>query len=112
MAWKNQGGPWGGGGDGGGGGQGPWGGRGSGGGPSMPGAPDLEELLRRGQDRFRRAMPGGFGGGRVVGLAVLAGIALWLASGFYRVQPGEQGVEILFGKFVRLTTPGLNYWLP
>ena len=113
MAWKNQGGPWGGGGNGGdGGGQGPWGGRGSGGGPSLPGAPDLEELLRRGQDRFRRAMPGGFGGGRVVALAVLAGVALWLASGFYRVQPGEQGVEILFGKFVRLTTPGLNYWLP
>ncbi|MBM3581393.1 MAG: FtsH protease activity modulator HflK [Alphaproteobacteria bacterium] len=110
MAWKNQGGPWGGGG-GNGGGQGPWGGRG-GGGPSMPEPPDLEELLRRGQDRFRRALPGGFGGGRVVGLAVLAGIALWFASGFYRVQPGELGVELLFGKFLRVTTPGLNYWLP
>lgn len=109
MAWKNQGGPWGGGG-GNGGGQGPWGGRG--GGPSMPEPPDLEELLRRGQDRFRRALPGGFGGGRVVGLAVLAGIALWFASGFYRVQPGELGVELLFGKYLRLTTPGLNYWLP
>ncbi len=110
MAWKNQGGPWGGGG-GNGGGQGPWGGRG-GGGPSMPEPPDLEELLRRGQDRFRRALPGGFGGGRVIGLAVLAGIALWFASGFYRVQPGELGVELLFGKYLRLTTPGLNYWLP
>ncbi|MBM3733209.1 MAG: FtsH protease activity modulator HflK [Acidimicrobiia bacterium] len=110
MAWKNQGGPWGGGG-GNGGGQGPWGGRG-GGGPSMPEPPDLEELLRRGQDRFRRALPGGFGGGRVIGLAVLAGIALWFASGFYRVQPGELGVELLFGKYLRVTTPGLNYWLP
>jgi membrane protease subunit HflK len=109
MAWKNQGGPWGGGGNGG--GQGPWGGRG-GGGPSMSGPPDLEELLRRGQDRFRRALPGGFGGGRVVGLAVLAGIALWFASGFYRVQPGELGVELLFGRYLRVTTPGLNYWLP
>ena len=111
MAWKNQGGPWGGGGNGGG-GQGPWGGRDSGGGPSMPGAPDLEELLRRGQDRFRRVLPGGFGGGRVVGLAVLAGVALWFASGFYRVQPGELGVELLFGQYLRITTPGLNYWLP
>ncbi|MCC7016833.1 MAG: FtsH protease activity modulator HflK [Rhodospirillales bacterium] len=110
MAWKNQGGPWGGGGNGG--DQGPWGGRGSGGGPSMPGPPDLEELLRRGQDRFRRALPGGFGGGRVVGLAVLAGVALWFASGFYRVQPGELGVELLFGQYLRVTTPGLNYWLP
>ena len=111
MAWKNQGGPWGGGGNGG--GQGPWGGRGgSGGGPSMSGPPDLEELLRRGQDRFRRALPGGFGGGRVVGLAALAGVALWFASGFYRVQPGELGVELLFGQYLRITTPGLNYWLP
>ncbi len=113
MAWKNQGGPWGGGG-GNGGGQGPWGGRGGsgGGGPSMPGPPDLEELLRRGQDRFRRALPGGFGGGKVIGLAVMAGVALWFASGFYRVQPGELGVELLFGKYLRVTTPGLNYWLP
>jgi membrane protease subunit HflK len=107
MAWKNTGGPWGGGGNGG--GQGPWGGRG---GPSMPEPPDLEELLRRGQDRFRRALPGGFGGGKVIGLAVLAGVALWLASGFYRVQPGELGVELLFGRYLRVTTPGLNYWLP
>ena len=115
MAWKNQGGPWGGGGDGGdGGGQNPWGGGrgGRGGGPSMPQPPDFEELLRRGQDRFRRAMPGGFGGGRVIALAALAGVALWLASGFYRVQPGELGVEMLFGKYLRVTTPGLNYWLP
>jgi membrane protease subunit HflK len=110
MAWKNQGGPWGGGDNGG--GQGPWGGGGRGGGPSMPQPPDFEELLRRGQDRFRRALPGGFGGGRVVGLAVLAGVALWFASGFYRVQPGELGVEMLFGKYLRVTTPGLNYWLP
>ena len=78
----------------------------------MPQPPDLEDLLRRGQDRFRRAMPGGFGGGRVIGFAVLAGIALWFASGFYRVQPGEVGVEVLFGKYMRITTPGLNYWLP
>ncbi len=117
MSWKNQGGPWGGGGGGGnggdGGGQNPWGGgRGGRGGPSIPEPPDLEDLLRRGQDRFRRALPGGFGGGRVIGLAVLAGVALWLASGFYRVQPGELGVEMLFGKYLRVTTPGLNYWLP
>ncbi len=116
MAWKNQGGPWGsggGGGDGGGDGPNPWGGgRGPRGGPSMPGPPDFEDLLRRGQDRFRRALPGGFGGGRVIGLAALAGVALWLASGFYRVQPGELGVEMLFGKYLRVTTPGLNYWLP
>ncbi len=106
MPWKNQGGgPWGGGG---GGGQGPWGGRG----PSMPQPPDIEDLLRRGQDRFKRYLPGGFGSGKAIGLAVLAAVAIWLATGFYRVQPGEQGVELLFGRFVKITTPGLNYWFP
>jgi membrane protease subunit HflK len=105
MPWKNQGGgPWGGGG----GGQGPWGGRG----PSMPQPPDIEDLLRRSQDRFKRYLPGGFGSGKAIGLAVLAAVAIWLATGFYRVQPGEQGVELLFGRFVKITTPGLNYWFP
>ncbi|MEQ9445939.1 MAG: FtsH protease activity modulator HflK [Rhodospirillaceae bacterium] len=34
------------------------------------------------------------------------------ASGFYRVQPDEQGVELLFGSYVKTTQPGLNYWFP
>jgi membrane protease subunit HflK len=111
MPWKNQGGgPWGGGGgSGGGGGQGPWGG---GRGPSMPQPPDIEDLLRRSQDRFKRLVPGGFGSGKGISLAVLAAVAIWFAFGFYRVEPGEQGVELLFGKFVKVTTPGLNYWIP
>jgi membrane protease subunit HflK len=113
MAWNPQGGgPWGGGG---GNGQGPWGGGGgrggSGGrGPQTP--PDIEEMLRRSQDRFKRMMPGGFGGGRGVLLLVLLALAVWLGSGFYRVQPEQQGVELLFGKFVKTTQPGLNYWFP
>jgi membrane protease subunit HflK len=78
----------------------------------MPQPPDIEDLLRRSQDRFKRYLPGGFGSGKAVGLAVLAAIAIWLATGFYRVQPGEQGVELLFGRFVKITTPGLNYWFP
>lgn len=45
-------------------------------------------------------------------LVVVAVIAIWLATGFYRVQPGEQGVELLFGRYVKTTTPGLNYWFP
>src|SRR5690348_10111985 len=66
MFWKSQGGgggPWGSGPRGG----GPWGGNrgGSGGGQGPrgrgPQPPDFEELLRRGQDRFRRVLPGGFG---------------------------------------------------
>ena len=63
MPWKSQGGggsggPWGGGSGGGGGG--PWGGGPvGGGGPGGPRPPDFEDFIRKGQDRFRRMMPGG-----------------------------------------------------
>ncbi len=108
MTWYTQrGGPWGG--SGGGGGQGPWGG---GGGPSGQQPPDIEEMLRRSQDKFKRFIPSGGGGARRIVLLVLAAIVIWLGTGFYRVQPSEQGVELLFGKFVQMTTPGLNYWFP
>jgi len=39
-------------------------------------------------------------------------VLLWGASGFYRVQPDEQGIELLWGAYVRTSEPGLNYWLP
>lgn len=105
MPWQNQGGgggPWGGGG-----GPGPWG-RGS------PGQrpPDFEDLLRKSQDRFRNMLPGGFGGGRGLLLIALVAVLLWAASGFYRVQPDEQGVELIFGKWYQTTSPGLQYNLP
>ncbi len=111
MAWNPKGGgPWGGG-SGGGGGGGPWGGGGGprGGGPTPP---DLDELLRKSQASVRRFMPGGAGGIRGVILIGLLVVAVWLGSGFYRIQPGEQGVELLFGEFVKRTGPGLNYWPP
>jgi membrane protease subunit HflK len=105
MPWTNQGGggPWGGGG--GGGGPGPWG-RGPGGQP-----PNLEELLRRGQDRLRSVVPGNFGG-RGVALVALVGVAIWFASGFYKIQPDEVGLVLRFGEYVRRAEPGLNYHLP
>jgi len=46
------------------------------------------------------------------GLGVAAVVALWLASGFYRVQPDEVGVVLRFGAYNRMTQPGLNYHLP
>ncbi len=103
MPWKQQGGGNGGGPWGGGGGQGPWGG----GGPA-----DFEGLVRKGQERFRKFMPSGLGGGRSVALVVLLLALLWLLTGLYRVQPGEKGVELLFGEFVKVTDPGLNFWAP
>lgn len=100
-----RGGPWGGNG----GGQGPWGGRGSGGGGQPP---NFEDMLKRGQDRFRSVLPGGMGSKRAIILIVLVVVAIWLGSGFYRVQPDEQGVELVFGKWVATTNPGLNYNWP
>jgi membrane protease subunit HflK len=106
MPWKNQsGGPWGGGG---GGPRGPWGSGPQSGGPTPP---DLEDLIRRSQDRLRTFLPGGLGG-RGGALVVLALIVVWLLSGFYRVNTDEQGVVLRFGKFVYTTGPGLNYHWP
>ncbi len=106
MPWTNQGGgPWGGSG----GGKGPWG---SGPQQQGPSSPDLEEMLRRGQDRLRSVLPGGNMGGRGFALLAVAALALWGASGFFRVDPDELGVVLRFGKEVREVQPGLNYHLP
>jgi membrane protease subunit HflK len=108
MPWSNQGGgPWGG--SGGGGGKGPWG---SGPQPSGPTPPDLEEFLRRSQDKLRNVLPGGNLGGKGLGLILLAAVAIWGFSGFFRVDPDELGVVLRFGKYVRDVKPGLNYHLP
>src|SRR5262245_34159341 len=123
MIWKSEGGgPWGTGprGGGGGGGGGPWGpGRGGGSNGSGPGPrgfgsrpPDFEEMLRRSQDRFRRLLPGGFGGSTGLVVVVIAIVVIWLASGLYRVQPDEVGVVLRFGAYNRKTQPGLSYHVP
>lgn len=121
MPWSNQngggGGPWGGGGgggnSGGGGGrnQGPWGQgpnrpRGNGGGP-----PDLEEILRRGQDQLKNVVPGGFNGGAVV-IVLLLVLGFMLMNSIYTVQPDERGVEMRFGKpKEEVSMPGLHFHL-
>ena len=105
MPWNNQsGGPWGSG------PRGPWGS-----GPQQPGGgsrpPDLEEFLRRSQDRLRGFLPGNLGG-RGIALIALIAVVLWGFSGFFRVEPDELGVVLRFGKFTREVQPGLNYHLP
>jgi modulator of FtsH protease HflK len=109
MPWSNQSG--GGSGWKGGPGGGPWGPR-----PGGPGQqPDLEEFLRRGQDRIRQALPrggGSFGGPLGIALALVL-IAVVGFFGFtVRVNPEELGVVLRFGKFVRLLPPGLNFRWP
>ncbi|MEZ5824872.1 MAG: FtsH protease activity modulator HflK [Geminicoccaceae bacterium] len=115
MPWNNQGG----GGWQGGGGQGPWGGRpgGGGGGGQGPGQPpDLEELIKKSQEKVKQLFPQSPGGGGIskkAGILIaLVLVAVWLLSGLYRVLPEEQGVELVFGKLTETTQPGLNYNWP
>ena len=93
MPWKNQGGgPWGSG------PKGPWGS-----GPQSvgPRPPDLEDLLRRGQDRLQQILPGGYFSGMGIAIILLLALAIWGLSGFFRVQSEELGVVLRFGKHVR-----------
>ncbi len=112
MPWSNQnggGGPWGGGG-GGGNNQGPWGS-----GPNRPRGggtpPDLEEIIRRGQEQLKNAVPGGFNGGLLLILAAVI-LIFWLTQAIYTVQPDERGVELRFGEpKEELSMPGLHFHL-
>lgn len=108
MPWTNQGGggPWGGGG-GSGGGPGPWGR-----GPSGPRGPNLDDLMRKLQNQLRWLLPRGGGNARMIALLIGVAVFLWLATGIYRVQPEEEGVVLIFGKWEWNTGPGLHYNLP
>ncbi|MBA2126587.1 FtsH protease activity modulator HflK [Hyphomicrobium methylovorum] len=112
---RKGGGPW---------GQGPWGSGGGGGGGKEP--PDLDEILRRGQDRMRQVMRGGGGGNGsgggslgggvpkpfifLVSMLLLAGVAFY--GFFFRVNPDEQGIVLRFGKFDRWEPAGLHFRWP
>lgn len=106
-------------------GKGPWGSggnnRGQGQRPNKQ--PDVDDVIRQAQDRLGRMMGGGGGyggrsgggdglGGKSWSVIALAVGAIWLASGFYIVNPGEVGVVKTFGKFSKITSQGPNYHLP
>jgi len=126
----HSGGPWGGGGNSGGGG-GNRGGNNGGGGddrggrkPPESGLPEIDELMRKGQDQLRVLM-GGKGGGSggsggsggdgpafgkgAIGLAALGAVALWVFASVYTVKPEEQSVELFLGEFSAIGSPGLNF---
>jgi membrane protease subunit HflK len=107
MPWSNQGGgPWGSG------PKGPWG---SGPQSSGPTPPDLEDWLRKGQDKLRTVIPGGGGSVGPAGFVIVIGLALLgliAFSSVFRVQPDELGVVMRFGEYVRQVQPGLNFKLP
>ncbi|MFZ9950307.1 MAG: FtsH protease activity modulator HflK, partial [Gemmobacter sp.] len=134
-------GPWGGGGSGGtgggsgggsGGGQGGGQGGGSGGGGRKPGGdgpqmPEIDDLVRKGQEQLRvlmggRGGQGGGGGRRGPGggagpiftrqgliIAALAAAGLWGFASFYTVKPEERSVELFLGEFSGIGDPGLNF---
>lgn len=116
MSWdKNSGNksnPWGRPGNDGPGRNGPRGG-GSGGGYGGGEPPDIDEMLRKAQENFRSMMPGNMKGGLVLFIAVLVIAGLWLASGFFVVNPGEHAVVQRFGKWSHtIAEPGLGYHFP
>ena len=130
MAWNEPGGgngnqhdPWSGGGR-----RGGNGGGGNRGGDNQ-GPPDLDEALKKFQDKLNGMLggrggkrgggkDGGKGGGNrprntfaLPGLLIIIGLAVWAASGFYLVDQSERGVVLRFGKFQEVVTPGLQ-WNP
>ncbi len=123
----NSGGPWGGGG----GNRGDDDRRNNGGGrrpqDDGPQIPEIDELMKKGQEQLRVLMGGrgGAGGGRgpggvggpgglgfnkgTIGLGVLVAVGLWAFSSFYTVKPEEQSVELLLGEYYKTGNPGLNF---
>jgi len=97
------------------------------------GPPDLEELLRKLNEKIASLLGGksgagkgssgsdgsgnsgggsmpGFGGSMGLIAAVIA--LIWLASGFYIVDASQRGVVLRFGKKVEVTEPGPRWHLP
>ena len=121
----NNGGPWGGGGNQGGDNRGQNGGgkRPDDDGPQIP---DIDDLMKKGQDQLRVLM-GGRGGGNgrsgggqggsggpaftkgTIGLGLLAAVVLWGMASFYTVKPEEQSVELFLGEYSSTGNPGLNF---
>jgi membrane protease subunit HflK len=119
MAWNEPGG----------GNKDPWSGKGGG----DQGPPDLDEVVKKLQDRlgglFGGKKPGGddgsagggggFGGvtgggpsSKMVGIIAAVLLVVWIASGIYIVEPAERGVVLRFGSYVEMTEPGPHWHIP
>ena len=91
---------------------------------SNEGPPDLDEILRKLQQKIssllgmRPRTPGSGGGGMGntvgggVAFIILLIIAVWLASGFYIVDEGRRGVVLRLGKYLETTQPGPRWHIP
>lgn len=83
------------------------------GGGRGPSEPNIDDLFRRFSDGLNGLFSGGSGGGRIAAIALGAVGLLWLVSGLYIVNPGEQVVVQRFGAWERTRThEGLGYHFP
>jgi membrane protease subunit HflK len=107
MAWNEPGGS---------GNKDPWGDRKGGNQP-----PDLDEVIKKFQDKLGAIFGGGSGGsgsggGKAgslgVGLIAAVLVAVWFFSGFYIVDEGKRGVVLQFGAYNKTTLPGLSWYPP
>jgi len=119
----NNGGPWGGGNRGSGGNRGGDGGNNGPRGGGGQQVPEIEEIMKKGQEQLRVLMGGrgggkggngggGMGGGfskRGVLLGLVALVVAWAFASFYTVRPEERSVELLFGQYSGIGNPGLNF---
>lgn len=99
--------------------QGPWGrpqvggGGNKGTGGNSPQGPDLEEMLRKSQEKLKKMFPeDGSNNSKGISLIAIVIVLLWLSSGIYFVKADEQGVVLRFGEYNRTTASGLNYHIP
>ena len=95
-------------------------------GDGRDGPPDIDEVLRDAKNRIdslfggRRGGGGGSGrdrkgdgpSGSAVALLVLIGIGVWIFSGFYTVDQGEQAIELRFGAYSETKDAGLRWHWP
>jgi len=113
---------------------GPWGGGGNNGGdddddhrgqrppPRGPQqVPDIDELIKKGQDKLKAMIGGGGSGGDGGGVGLggigrggaliiaLAAVGLWVFGSFYRVDQGQQSVELFLGEYYKTGESGLNF---
>lgn len=116
MAWNEPGG----------GNKDPWSGKGGG----DQGPPDLDEVVRKLQERLgglfgtKKRGPGeppggggptGSGGsisGKAIGIGAAILFAVWIASGIYIIEPAERGVVLRFGAYTKMTEPGPHWHIP
>lgn len=92
----------------------PWSGR-----DQQPLPPDLDEVMKKLQDKLQGVFGGGGGSGpegslpnQLAGLFAVIGLVLWLLTGIYQVEEGSRGVVTRFGAYADTTQPGLHWRFP